>query len=111
AFNYAGSESILTSLWKIDEQSSAKIISLFYEYLAEGYSKDKALRRAKLDYMLTAEGRTAAPQYWAGLVLMGDSSAIQLNGTAGRYYWLIGVIVLILILGFIVRKGPFSRNP
>ncbi|MEZ4792205.1 MAG: CHAT domain-containing tetratricopeptide repeat protein [Gelidibacter sp.] len=29
AFNYAGSESILTSLWKIDEQSSAKIIESF----------------------------------------------------------------------------------
>ena len=33
AFNYAGSESILTSLWKIDEQSSAVIIESFYKYL------------------------------------------------------------------------------
>ncbi|MFK7812263.1 MAG: CHAT domain-containing protein, partial [Maribacter sp.] len=30
AFNYAGSESILTSLWQIDEQSSTQILEYFY---------------------------------------------------------------------------------
>lgn len=74
AFNYAGSESILTSLWKIDEQSSAKIVDLFYKNLKKGMPKDHALQRAKLDYIATAEGRTVAPEYWAGLVLIGDTS-------------------------------------
>src|SRR5690606_11833116 len=43
AFNYAGSESILTSLWKIDEESSAKIVTLFYDNLSHGMPKDEAL--------------------------------------------------------------------
>jgi CHAT domain-containing protein len=63
SFNYAGSESILTSLWKIDEQSSAQIIENFYGYIKKGLPKDEALQKAKLDYIATASGRTIAPQY------------------------------------------------
>ena len=49
AFNYAGSKSILTSLWQIDEHSSAEILDSFYGYLENGLPKDEALRNAKLD--------------------------------------------------------------
>ena len=103
AFNYAGSESILTSLWKIDEQSSATIIENFYGYLKNGLAKDEALQKAKLDYIATAKGRTISPQYWAGLVLIGDTSPIELKTSSNLVYWLLG-IVLIIILVFILRK-------
>lgn len=97
AFNYAGSESILTSLWKIDEQSSTKIIESFYNHLSEGLPKDKALQQAKLDYIATAEGRTVAPQYWAGLVLIGDTAPIDISTT--QPFWLI-LLVAISTIGF-----------
>src|SRR5690606_23607165 len=42
AFHYAGSESILTSLWQIDERSSTEIITSFYGYLLRGMPKDEA---------------------------------------------------------------------
>ncbi|WP_310991336.1 CHAT domain-containing protein [Aequorivita marina] len=99
AFNYAGSESILTSLWKIDEESSAKIVRLFYNSLSEGMTKDEALRNAKLNYLKTSQGRTAAPQYWAGLVLIGNTAPIDLNNNlAWWWYALAGAIALILLL-------------
>ncbi len=104
AFNYAGSESILTSLWKIDEQSSAQIIESFYEYLSQGLSKDASLRKAKLDYLASAQGRTAAPQYWAGLVLIGDTQPIQLTSSANYWYWIIGAGVLLLLFVFLRRR-------
>ena len=102
AFNYAGSESILTSLWEIDEQSSAKIVKLFYNRLAEGMPKDEALRKAKLDYLATAEGRTAAPQYWAGLVIIGDTSTLNLSKDE-KYWWcaLAGLLIIAMFSVFI----------
>ena len=104
AFNYAGSESILTSLWKIDEQSSAKIIELFYNSIKNGFPKDKALQQAKLDYLKEAEGRTLTPQYWAGLVLIGDASPIELNADFNTvFYWLLGLLGFILLI-VIARK-------
>ena len=104
AFNYAGSESILTSLWKIDEQSSAEIIALFYGNIKKGWSKDKALQQAKLDYMATAKGRTINPQYWAGLVLIGDTSPIVLQSSFTFIYWVLALIIIALVVAFIKWK-------
>ncbi|MFC0606060.1 CHAT domain-containing protein [Winogradskyella pulchriflava] len=115
AFNYAGSESILTSLWKIDEQSSAKIIENFYNHLKNGLPKDEALQKAKLDYLSTAEGRTMSPQYWAGLVLIGDASPIDLSPS--NLWWIWVLLILILIIGIlffaknrIVFSSKFNRK-
>jgi len=106
AFNYAGSESILTSLWKIDEQSSAKIVELFYKNIKKGWTKDKALQQAKLDYLATAEGRTLHPQYWAGLVLIGDVTPIKLKLSYNIIYWIFGV----LIIGLAAFFGKIKRT-
>lgn len=104
AFNYAGSESILTSLWKIDEQSSAEIIENFYKYLKDGLAKDDALRLAKLDYIASAEGRTKHPQYWAGLVLIGNTSPVDLQTPSYLVFWIIGCIGILLVSLAVNRK-------
>jgi len=111
AFNYAGSESILTSLWKVDEQSSAEIIKLFYKYIAQGLPKDKALRRAKLDYISISEGRTISPQYWAGLVLIGDASPIEITNSKMWVLWLVlGLLIAGVVYYIFRRKKPFLTN-
>ncbi len=104
AFNYAGSESMLTSLWKIDEKSSAEIIEVFYKYLAEGLPKNEALQKAKLIYLNSAEGRTLAPQYWAGLVLIGDISPIEIETATNWWYWIIGGLIFLILVYFRWKK-------
>ncbi len=103
AFNYAGSESILTSLWQIDEQSSTQILEYFYDYLEDGLPKDEALRKAKLDYLSKAKGRTLHPQYWAGLILMGDTTPIELS-TSNNWFWILTICVIGSVLLFILYK-------
>jgi len=104
AFNYAGSESILTSLWKIDEQASTKIIGYFYENLKEGMPKDRALQQAKLSYIAHTDGRTIEPHYWAGLVLMGDAAPIQLSSGVPIWIWILGGVLLLAILYYLSRR-------
>ncbi len=104
AFNYAGSESILTSLWQIDEQSSTKILSFFYDYLVQGKPKDEALRLAKLAYVETAEGRTLHPQYWAGLILMGDTAPVELTKPIPWVWWVLFIACFLAIIYFYVRR-------
>ncbi|WP_047551183.1 CHAT domain-containing protein [Psychroserpens sp. Hel_I_66] len=108
AFNYAGSESILTSLWKIDEQSSAQIIENFYGYIKKGLPKDKALQKAKLDYLAKANGRTNAPQYWAGLVFIGDTAPIDLNTNNNWIIWMILGIIICISITIIIKKKRLS---
>lgn len=99
AFNYAGSESILTGLWKIDEQSSSMLMEQFYEQLAGGVSRDEALRQAKLHYLKSARGRMLAPQYWAGLVLMGDHSPMNIQMKHNTWIWIVsGIAIALLVL-------------
>ncbi|PRY89864.1 CHAT domain-containing protein [Mongoliibacter ruber] len=104
AFQYAGSESLLTSLWKVDEKSSMEITDYFLEFLSEGMAKDKALKEAKLKYLSTAKGRTLSPQYWAGLVLIGDVGPIpDLRKNHNWIYWILGLFLL-LSFTFLLRK-------
>lgn len=105
AFNYAGSESMVTGLWKIDEKASTMLIEAFYKNLLQGMDKDEALRQAKLHYLQTARGRMLAPQYWAGLVLMGDPSPVTVKeqNTASTWWW-IACGVLVAIAGFVLWK-------
>lgn len=108
AFNYAGSESILTSLWKIDEESSTKIIASFYNYLSKGFDKDEALQKAKLDYIATAQGRTISPEYWAGLILIGDTAPIEFTPDKSKYY-IAGIILLLLAAFFYIKRKKNNR--
>ena len=100
AFNYAGSESILTGLWKIDEQASALLLDIFYENLLQGMDKDEALRAAKLSYLDKAEGRMLSPQYWAGLVIVGDTSPVDINRNhTARTGLILGILTGLVSLG------------
>ncbi|HTO14363.1 MAG TPA: CHAT domain-containing tetratricopeptide repeat protein [Edaphocola sp.] len=110
AFNYAGSESILTSLWSIDEVSSNQIVGYFYEFLQKGLSKDEALKKAKIKYLTSVEGRGAAPQYWAGLVLVGNTAPISLpNGLPFYLRWAIGIGLLSTFFVYIIRKNKTKK--
>ncbi|WP_299547059.1 CHAT domain-containing tetratricopeptide repeat protein [Seonamhaeicola sp.] len=104
AFNYAGSESILTSLWNIDEQSSTQIVGYLYENLLKGMTKDEALQKAKLNYLKNARGRALAPQYWAGLVLIGNTSAIPLSKSNVCVFKVVGLVVFLLLISLIIFK-------
>ncbi|MCG2429595.1 CHAT domain-containing protein [Aequorivita xiaoshiensis] len=110
AFNYAGSESILTSLWNIDEVSSTQIVAYFYDYLVQGLPKDEALKKAKIQYLSSVEGRGAAPQYWAGLVLIGDTTPIVLQeNTDHTWWWVTGILLTFAILIFFYKNRK-DRN-
>lgn len=100
SFAYAGCPSLIMSLWKIDEKVSSAITSRFYELLAEGMPKNKALRQAKLEHLKVAKDELALPYYWAGMVLVGDVAPITNldNGMVWWQWFLIGLGCLLLLL-------------
>lgn len=97
AFSYAGSKSLLVGLWKIDEQVSAQIAQFFFEHLSEGMDKASALRQAKIQFLQQTEGRSLSPEFWAGLVLIGDPEPIQLEKSNTWLYF--GILTSLLLLG------------
>lgn len=105
AFTYSGSESLLTSLWKIDEKASNQITEFFLNHIKEGLPKDRALRLAKLQYLESAQGRTLSPQYWAGLILIGDPDPIDgLNPNRSWLLLILGLILASLLTFYYLKK-------
>jgi len=106
AFNYAGSESIITGLWKIDEEASAIITELFYKNIVDGMAKDEALRQAKLHYLSSSEGRALSPEYWSGLVLIGNTDPVFKDGSS-RMVWIASIVGLLIVafIFFIYRRS------
>jgi CHAT domain-containing protein len=80
AFMYAGSSSVLVSLWKVEDQSTSLLMELFYRGLKQGLSKAEALRQAKIEVINTnlylksidMKQSLAAPFYWAPFVIFGE---------------------------------------
>jgi CHAT domain-containing protein/Tfp pilus assembly protein PilF len=70
AFLAAGSRSVGASLWRVDDKSTAQLMTGFYGRYARGVAKDVALREAQL--ALLRGGKYKDPYYWSGFVLMGD---------------------------------------
>lgn len=96
AFIYAGSSAVLVSLWKVEDRSTALLMTRFHEYLAAGNTSAHALCLAQRDLIrkkITAVqgsqlrsldlGRLTSglnlntindPFFWAPFVLVGNGS-------------------------------------
>lgn len=101
-FFYSGANSVVSSLWNVNDKSNAEITTSFYTYLKEGKTKSKSLRQAKLDYLNTHSLSEASPYYWSPLILIGDDSAIKLKSNL-LFYILLSLSILILLF-FILKK-------
>ena len=72
-FLYAGAKNIIYTLFKVEDKNAALLMQEFFTQLSEGKPVHKALALAK--QQLIKEGKS--PLYWAGYVLMGNSSIYE----------------------------------
>lgn len=109
AFSYAGCPSVITSLWKAEDNATAYLTQKLYYYLQKGYRKDEALQKAKLDYLddnaIAPNFKT--PDFWAHLVLIGDASPVS-NGS-NSYWYILAAIVLLCCIFFAIKKTKLLK--
>jgi CHAT domain-containing protein len=71
-FMYAGAPRIIASLWNVDDESTAELMSQFYQkYLQENLPPAEALRQAQLA-MWQSNVDWRKPYYWAAFTLQGE---------------------------------------
>ncbi|HMQ47165.1 MAG TPA: CHAT domain-containing protein [Saprospiraceae bacterium] len=101
AFFYAGANSVITTLWSINDGKNRSLMENYYTALKKGKDKSGALQQAKLDYLTDAGKFDAHPAYWAGFVPIGNmrplyspwadavlaSSALLAMAGAGMWFW------------------------
>ena len=71
-FMYAGSKRVLVSLWDVQDQATAQLMTNFYRGLLgpKRPATAAALRDAQI--VIWRDARWQAPYYWAGFVLQGE---------------------------------------
>jgi CHAT domain-containing protein len=68
AFIYAGTPSVITTLWQVNDRASYELMQEFYRRLKAGQAKAEALRQAQLATL----ARYPHPYFWAAYQLTGE---------------------------------------
>jgi CHAT domain-containing protein len=65
----AGAKSSIASLWNAEDNTSAEIMTEFYQNLQKGMTKSEAMQKAKLSQIET----NPHPFFWSPFILIGDA--------------------------------------
>jgi len=103
AFKLASCDNLVLSNWLVDDKSSSTIISSFFNNLSNDLLPAKALRAAKLDFLLNSNTVQSHPKYWAAFSYYGSSDdPIVKSMKSNSLYFLLGFgFFIILALAFL----------
>ncbi len=109
AFASVGIPASVINLWSVESKSTYRLTELFYKYLSDGLTTDKALQFAKLEFIRTSGKQQSLPYYWAAAILVGKTEAIDFHQGISLRTWLITAIIICFLflvwLGWIKRKS------
>ncbi|HEU5059728.1 MAG TPA: CHAT domain-containing protein [Kofleriaceae bacterium] len=74
----AGAETLVMSLWQVDDKATRELMTGYYERLGQGEGRSEALRQVQLK-MLRSE-RRSHPYYWASFVPTGNWAPLAQGG-------------------------------
>jgi len=108
AFTYAGSKSLVMSLWEVPDKSTSMLMQYFFKQLKEGFTKDQALKAAKVNFIKNQPVR-AHPLYWAGFLASGNMASIDFE-EEGHFQWFWALTILCIIFFAWVAYFFFTKN-
>ncbi|BDD07554.1 CHAT domain-containing protein [Aureibacter tunicatorum] len=112
SFAYAGVPCLLMTLWNADDESTSYIVSNFYDYLKQGYSKSESLFLAKKDFRENDDFRliNKNPFYWANIQLLGDSEPLfERKRSFNSRSFVICIFTTILLVLFIYVFSKYRK--
>ena len=69
-FKKAGVQTIVMSLWEVDDKATQILMTEFYDNLLQGQSKRDAFQNAQKHLRTVENGHYDEPQYWAAFILL-----------------------------------------
>jgi tetratricopeptide (TPR) repeat protein len=80
ALIYAGTPSVVASLWSVSDESTRVLMESFYTHMQEGMSKAEALQAAQMEMIASEE--YAHPYHWAAFEVTGDDGGSEITEQA-----------------------------
>jgi CHAT domain-containing protein len=112
AFKLAGVETLIMSLWQVDDQATMLLMEQFYQNWLSGKSKQEAMKEARKSLRAEYE----SPFYWAAFVLMDGGDIQPAKNRSINMYLILGILIVGLSILIIVcvtawRKHQILRRP
>jgi len=102
-FTYAGCFSLMTTQWKVRQETSKELVIAYTGNLRQGMEKDRALAKAKRQFLKMADELYMDPYFWAGLVQFGNTDRLYANSwfskglSKERLFYFLTIICLIFL--------------
>ncbi len=106
-FLYAGSRSVVMSMWAVEDNSASEVMRSFYRNMRSGQTKSTALRSARLRFLHSADQARSHPYFWSALVIYGDDTPLWYDSIR-LYVALLFFLIAAAVLLFIAYRGPRS---
>jgi CHAT domain-containing protein/tetratricopeptide (TPR) repeat protein len=108
-FYRMGAQSVLMTLWSVDDKATADILSEFYKQMESGKPLDISLSEAKRKFVGNAPtDELANPYYWAGLQLTGKTDPLFETSYYQTWSFTAGAVALIFTGLFFYRRNGKS---
>ena len=102
-FAFLGVPSTISTLWRVNNQSTYDITAFFYKNLKAGFEKDVALQMAQNEYLEKTNNQM--PYFWSGLILIGNSESIQQD-----FSFLPIILVAVILLGGLITWMKYRKK-
>lgn len=77
AFLAAGAQTLVMSLWPVEDRMTGEFMKRFYRNLLRGERKVQALRAAQCEFLMHPHSRSAHPYFWAAFRLVGETRPLS----------------------------------
>ncbi|MBN3034106.1 MAG: CHAT domain-containing protein, partial [Bacteroidales bacterium] len=108
SFLLAGAESVVHTLWPVDDAMGPRLMVEFYRELKRGHSKSKSLSRAKKTFLASTPPTYAHPYYWAAYQVTGNPSSLVWNWKHIMIFG--GILLFSLACYFFIRRSFLRRS-
>ena len=98
-FLYSGSQSVVMSMWEIEDKSGTEIMEMFYDNLKRGNSKSESLKKARTRFLRNANQMISHPYFWSSLVIYGNNAPLY----GLRIYYIAVFSILLIAAAFLGR--------
>jgi len=107
AFFYAGSSSMLMSLWSVNDEASCQLMERFYIHLRSSNSIRDALRKAKLE--MIESDVLSHPYYWAGFIASGKADEVIFPKYSSKIL-IIGIVLFVACGAILIVSKRFRKK-
>lgn len=103
-FIQSGANSVLSSLWKVDDYATAELMKNFYQELStKNLVPSQALQTAQIK--MRQNPNFKSPFYWAAFTVQGEfRQPISVNTNRFSYLWIVLTTIFVgLVIWFVIR--------